>query len=259
LSGKEYGLGEYVVVFSISVENVSSFGFSVTIVSHIEDCDLSDLALTTVISGLYLLPACLIKCSRDTFTIFSKLIDLPLNPVIIRISNFLKSNNSLTNISIVQDISSIWMKNHFFFALWMFLMYHTIIRLPKPSFSLNCEMKLYLFIYVYNQSNGLPETNTLNTSYSSISLSIIVVDGHGLNVILVLISIIPNNHPTVSFDFFAHSKIVSLFANKTPRSPKLSSAHAFINHSMDFLFTIEAHLLMKSSMFGYMPFTSLSF
>jgi len=114
-------------------------------------------------------------------------------------------------------------------------------------------------MYVYNQSSGLPETKTLNTSYSSISLSIIVVDGHGLNVILVLISIIPNNHPTVSFDFFAHSRIVSLFANKTPRSQKLSNAHDFISHSMDFLFTIEAHLLMKSSILGYIPFTSLSF
>jgi hypothetical protein len=117
LSGKEYGLGEYVAVDSISVENISSLGFSVTTGSHTADCDLNDLALTTVISGLYLLPACLIKCSRDTFTIFSKLIDLPLNPVIIRISNFLKSKTSLTNISMVHDISSIWMKNHFFFAL----------------------------------------------------------------------------------------------------------------------------------------------
>jgi hypothetical protein len=69
----------------------------------------------------------------------------------------------------------------------------------------------------------------------------------------VLISIIPNNHHPESFDFFAHSKIVSTFASKTPRSPKSSNAPALINHSVDFLFTIGAHLLIKSSKVVYGP------
>jgi len=50
-----------------------------------------------------------------------------------------------------------------------------------------------------------------------------------------------------SFDFFARSKIVSLLANKIPRSPNSSNAHDLINHSADFLLTIGAHLLIKSS------------
>ncbi|HBB03680.1 TPA: hypothetical protein DCZ39_02110 [Patescibacteria group bacterium] len=60
----------------------------------------------------------------------------------------MKSKSSLTKISVLPEISSIWIKNHFFFALWMFLIYPTIIKLQKFSFSLNCEMKLYLLIYV---------------------------------------------------------------------------------------------------------------
>lgn len=173
--------------------------------------------------------------------------DLPLNHVIIRISNFWKSRTSLTNISVLPEISSICIKNHFFFALWIFLIYPMITKFPKFSFSLNCEIKLYLLIYIYNPSNGLPDTNTLNTSYSIINLSIIVVVGHGLSVIFVLISIIPKSPAPESFDFFARSRIVSTFANNVPRSPNSSNAHDFINHSVDFLLTIEAHLLMKSS------------
>gem|GEM_PF-2161825 len=235
---------------SIIVSSVflSSLDFSFSLLgSTIIHCALNALALTTVNSGSYLLPACLISCSRETFIIFSKLIDLPLNPDITRMSNFAKSSSSLTNISVVPEISSIWMKNHFFFALWMFLIYHTMMRVQKFSFSLNWEIKLYLLMYVYNQSSGFPDTKTLNTSYSIISLCIIVVEGHGLKVIFVLISIIPNNHHPVSFDFLAHSKMVSLFANRIPRSPNSSNPHAFINHSTDFLFMMDAHLLIKSS------------
>jgi len=175
------------------------------------------------------------------------LIDLPLNHVMIKISNFLKSNTSLTKISVFPEISSIWMKNHFFFALWIFLIYPTIIRFQKFSFSLNCEIKLYLLIYKYNQSSGLPDTNTLNTSYSIINLSIIVVGGVGFSVILVLISIMPKSPDHESFDFFARSRIVSPLASNIPRSPNSSNAHALINHSMDFLLTIVEHLLIKSS------------
>jgi len=74
------------------------------------------------------------------------LIDLPLNHVIIRISNFWKSKTSLTKISVLPDISSIWIKNHFFLALWIFLIYPTMTKFQKFSFSLNCEIKLYLLI-----------------------------------------------------------------------------------------------------------------
>gem|GEM_PF-1169855 len=139
------------------------------------------------------------------------------------------------------------------------MIYPTITKLQKFSFSLNWEIKLYLLIYVYNPSNGLPDTNTLNTSYSSISFSIIGVIGHGLSAIFVLISIIPNNHTSAHLDLFARSSMVSPFANNTPRSPKSSRAHALINHSTDFLLITEAHLLMKSSKFVYGQLSCFSF
>lgn len=120
-------------------------------------------------------------------------------------------------------------------------------KFQKFSFSLNCEMKLYFLINAYSPSNGFPETKTLNTSYSSNNLSIMVVVGPGLSVILVLISIIQNNPAFESFHFFARSSMVSIFTNNVQRSPKSSKAQAFINHSVDFLLTTEAHLLMKSS------------
>jgi hypothetical protein len=69
----------------------------------------------------------------------------------------------------------------------------------------------------------------------------------------------PNNQPQASLDFFAHSKMVSLFANTIPRSPKSSNAPALINHSVDFLLIIQAHLLIKSSNVWYGQLFSLSF
>jgi hypothetical protein len=86
-----------------------------------------------------------------------------------------------------------------------------------------------------------------------------VVIGHCLSVILVLISIIPNNHHPASLDFFARSNIVSTFNNNILRSPNSSNAHDLINHSTDFLFTIDAHLLIKSSSVAYDQLLSLSF
>ena len=260
LSGKANVVCGWGDVFDVSSSAATAVSHLISpICSSIVDFNLNDFALTTVISGSYLLPACLINCSRDTLTIFSMLIDLPLNPVIIRISNFWKSSTSLTKISVVPEISSIWMKNHFFFALWIFLIYAMMTKFQMFSFSLNCEMKLYFLINTYSPSNGFPETKTLNTSYSSNNLSIMVVVGPGLSVILVLISIIQNNPTFESFHFFARSSMVSIFTNNVQRSPKSSKAQAFINHSVDFLLTTEAHLLMKSSNHWYGQLVCLSF
>jgi hypothetical protein len=63
----------------------------------------------------------------------------------------------------------------------------------------------------------------------------------------------------VSLDFFARSNNVSVFPINTQRSAKSSNAHALINHSNDFLFIIDAHLLIKSSNVVYFPLFCLSF
>jgi hypothetical protein len=79
--------------------------------------NLNPFALTTVISGSYFSQACFTRLSREVLIILSILVDLHLYQLIIRMSNFLKSKVSFVKISILPDISSTLMKNHFFFAL----------------------------------------------------------------------------------------------------------------------------------------------
>ncbi|MEI8253384.1 MAG: hypothetical protein WCG25_06680 [bacterium] len=102
----------------ISSLGVSGF-FSILVSSKafLISPNLNHLAFTTVIFGSYLSQACLTRFSRDVLIILSTLADLHLYQFIMSISNFLKSKTSLVNISILPDISSTFIKNHFFFAL----------------------------------------------------------------------------------------------------------------------------------------------
>gem|GEM_PF-3865582 len=100
-------------------------------------CILSHLALTTVISGSYLLHACWMSLSREVLVTFSMLNDLPLYQETMSMSNFLKSRRSLTKNSMAPEISSSSMKKPFFLALWIFLIYHTNMNVQVFSVFLN--------------------------------------------------------------------------------------------------------------------------
>ncbi|MEI7564013.1 MAG: hypothetical protein WCJ39_10735, partial [bacterium] len=110
----------------------------------------------------------------------------------------------------------------------------------------------------YNPSKGCHETNDLNTSCSIMSFSIVVAGSLGFRLMVLAISVAPNNHPAVSLDFLDRSKMFSVLERSIPRSPKLSNPHALMSHSSDFLLITLEHLLIKFSRLWYAQFFFLS-
>ena len=141
-----------------------------------------------------------------------------LNHEITTISNFCTSNNSLIKNSLFHEMSSISMKNHFFFALWMFETYQIILYGQTFFSTFNRDRNVFFLIYGYNQSSKCHETKLLKTSCSYIRFSSNVVVHFFAKLIWVVAVSIPKSHILIFCEDFDHSRIVSIFASIVLRS-----------------------------------------
>ena len=162
-------------------------------------------------------------------------------------SKFLTSGASLTKNSQFQEISSIFTKNHFFFALWTSLIYQIITNFCTWSCSRTWLIKENFLIYWYKPSKGFHDTNTFNTSCSIINFSIWFANSTFFKGILVSKPIHQNNQKSATQTFLIQSSITSILFNNIFLSLKQSKAQDFTNHSNDFLLITLEHLFKKSS------------
>jgi len=153
-------------------------------------------------------------------------------------------------------MSSIVIKNHFFLARRISLIYQTISKFQMSVLSLMFESRVLFLMNLYNPSNGFHDMKVLKTSCSIINLSIRVDFSTFFSGILFSKS---QNKPWLAFaEFEIRLMIESKLFQSTLRSSKSSNAHDFISHSRLFLFNTFEHLLQKSSSEAYFHHLFLS-